>query len=160
MMSPSDPLHELLGGLAERWGKALDPEQDVQALVRVATLEARRNLAILDLVVGQGAAIPPASLWDIPGMLQTEALQVVLGQGLLTQQAFAGVRRLKATDAGTTPDAADVLTHIYVRIAALQALASVPRRQDLKQLRIRSRLTTLHTDFSRVVAVLGREVKK
>ena len=159
MGTPSDTLHGLLGPLADRWAKAQDPEQDALALARVTLIEARRNLAVLDVAVGQAQALPPSALWQIPAILETEALGAVLGQGALVTPAFATVRRLKPSDSDGH-DVGDILTQLYVRISALRALASLRKRSELKAVRVRARLTGLRTDIIRVVAVLARDVRK
>jgi hypothetical protein len=159
-MPPADPPHDLLGVLADRWSRAQDPELDAQALVRLTILEARSNVALLDLAVGEEEALSPAALWEIPPILQTPALGAVLGQGALALPAFAGVRRLKPTEADAGLEPADIMTQLYVRITALKALASLRKRGGLKRVRIRNRLENLRTDFTRVVAALARDVKK
>jgi len=159
-MTSPDPFHDLLGGLTERWAKAQDPTLDALALFRLTALEARCNLALLDLAVGTGEPLPPAALWEIPAVLRTDALQAVLGQGAIATLAFAPLRRLKVSDTAAGPDGADILTHLYMRIAALQGLASLRKRGDLKRVRIRSRLTEIRNDLLRVVTVLAREVRK
>jgi len=160
-MTSPDPLHDLLGGLTERWAKAQDPTLDALALLRLTVLEARCNVALLDLAVGPGPPpLPSAALWEIPAMLRTDALHAVLGQGAVATQAFAPLRRLKVPDTAAGPDGADILTHLYTRITALQGLASLRKRGDLKRVRIRSRLTDLQNELARIVGVLAREVRK
>ena len=55
--------------------------------------------------------------------------------------------------------AADISTHLYMRITAPRALTSVGKRAALKRIRIRTRLGEIHTDLIRIVAALSREAK-
>lgn len=54
----------------------------------------------------------------------------------------------------------DLLGSLAERWAKAQVLALLRKRAGLKGVRIKSRLTSLRADFSRVIAVLARDVKK
>jgi hypothetical protein len=159
-MTSSPQLHEVLGTLQDRWAKAQDPELDAQTLIRLMQLEARQNLAVLELALGNPGRTPASALWEIPAVLSTDALAVVLGQGALASGGLVALRRLRPTGAEGDPAATDILTHLFIGITALRALASARKRGALRGIRIKSRLGEIRTDLNRIVAALSREAKK
>jgi hypothetical protein len=159
-MTSSPQLHEVLETIQDRWAKAQDPELDAQTLARLTQLEARRNLAVLELVLGDAGRAPTSLLWEIPAVLSTEALAAVLGQGAIASGGLVALRRLRPTGSEGDPAATDILTHLYIGITALRALASVRKRGPLKGVRIKTRLGEIRTDLNRIVAALSREAKK
>lgn len=160
MMPPDDSDHAVLRGLAERWSRGQDPDFDPEALARLTLLEARHNLAVLELLGAPETSLPAQTLWEVPALLSTSALETALGHGTIATPAFASLRRLRPPAADSTPEASDILTRLYVEIGALRTLAALRQNGDLKGMRIRSRLTALRLELARVVVTLAREPRK
>jgi len=144
----------LLGGVTDRWRSTKLAQLDEKALNRLLLLEFRRNQAILDVAVGKAEPISTQALWLVPVVLQTEALEAVLGSGAPAAGSFKSLQRLGLVE---PPDSSSgVLANIYVRITALQGLAAVNSQAALSRVKIRLRLSRLRDDCRNIVSVLAK----
>lgn len=145
----------LVGGVIERWRRTKAAKVDAAALLRLLRLEARRNLAILEVTVGRHDALEVERLWDVAAVLNVEVLEAVLGQGETAIQAFQALRTLPVYEPEDTRDGADFLTSLYVRINTLQSLALLNAKGPLSWVRVDTRLGNLRQDTLALVKALA-----
>lgn len=147
----------LFEGLLDRWVRAKNANMDAAAVVRLLLLEARRNREILNVAVGAKESLPASALWRVPLVMQSDLLEFVLGQGEVANKALVAVRKAKPSDAADDQDGVDFLTNIYVRMVALQGLASLNQQEGLSEVRIELRLKNLRADLSQLIRVLSQQ---
>jgi hypothetical protein len=156
-LSASLSTKNLVGGLVDRWHGVKQADLDEKALIRLLTIECRRNLAILEVAVARKEPLSDKALWQVPSVLQVEAVEAILGQGKAAVGAFAKLEKATLTDTDAGDAAAGVLMALYARISALQALAAMNATAPLSKVRIKQRLANLHADLSAVVKCLAEE---
>jgi hypothetical protein len=146
---------DLFGGLVDRWAKAHTAKIDAKALVRLLRLEARRNLAILDVAVARAVILPPPALWAVPELVQTEIIETLLGRGDEANRALGILRKLNVEKDEDSLDTDDFLTNLYVRVTSLQSLALLNRQTPLESVQIQRRLMALRQEYIRLVKTLA-----
>lgn len=146
-----DSLLGSVGGLVDRWQKATLAKIGGQALLRLLVLEARRNLGVLDVAVGGSAEASPELLWDIPGLLQTEMLETVLGQGDEANRALKAIRNLPVPGEDEGRDHGHFLMTLYVRISVLKSLSSLRPTHELANVRLQLRLSNIRESLVALV---------
>lgn len=149
---------DLFGNLVDRWTRAKNANLDAAAVVRLLLLEARRNREILNVAVGAKDSLPISALWHVPLVLQSDVIETVLGQGQAASHALLAVRKLSVSDVADGQDGVDFLTNIYVRLVALQGLATLNRSGGLAKVKIALRLKNLRADLDQLVRVLSHQV--
>lgn len=147
----------LFEGMLDRWVRAKNANVDAGAVVRLLLLEARRNREILNVAVGAKESLPVSALWRVPLVMQSDLLEFVLGQGEVANQALVAVRKANLSDADDAQDGVDFLTNIYVRMVALQGLASLNQQEGLSEVRIELRLKNLRADLSQLIKALSQQ---
>jgi hypothetical protein len=145
----------LLGGMVDRWRGVEISQMDEKAMVRLLVLECRRNLAVLDVAIGRKEPLSAKALWLVPAVLQTDALEAVLGQGQAAAGAFKLLGNLKSGSELLNGPHAGILANIYVRITALQSLCAINDHAPLSRVKIKLRLTTLRADLKAVLVTLA-----
>lgn len=159
VLAAGNAAKSLFGGIVDRWTKANNAELDADALVRMVLLEARRNLSVLDATIRGEDAVEPQEFWEVPDLLQVEAIEAVLGKGEGATQAFGKLKNLRISEPESALDGGDLLTSLYVRTAAIQALAHLNRKSKLKKVQIKRRLDNLRKDTLTLVQELARHAK-
>lgn len=144
-----------VGGIIDRWTRAKAAKVDAAALVRLLRLEARRNLAVLEVTSGRHDAFEGERLWEVATVLEVEVLEAVLGQGETAMKAFRALRTLPVHESEDTRDGADFLTSLYVRIKTLQSLALLNAKGPLSWVRVDTRLGNLRQDTLALVKALS-----
>jgi hypothetical protein len=154
-LSAGNAAKTLLGGMVDRWRAAAQSSMDIDAMLRLLVLEVRRNLAILDVAVGHKAPLPPAELWLVPTLLQTEMIEAILGRGAAQTGAFRVLSKVSLpSDSEDDAGGAGTLATLYVRITTLQSLAVLERQASLSRIKIQLRLANLRTALRVTLNVL------
>lgn len=146
---------KLLGGMIDRWRTVQASQMDQKAMLRLLMLECRRNMSVLDVAIGLREPLSTKALWLVPAVLQTDALEAVLGQGQAAAGAFKQLSRLKPASGLSVPPDVGILANIYVRITALQGLCAINDHAPLSRVRIKLRLAGLRKDIKAVVIMLA-----
>lgn len=146
----------LLGGMVDRWRIVQTSKMDEKAMVRLLVLECRRNLSVLDVAIGRKEPLSAKALWLVPSVLQTDALEAVLGQGQAATGAFKLLGKLSQDAELFDGPNAGILANIYVRITSLQGLCAINDHAPLSRVKIKLRLTRLRDDIKRVVVALAK----
>lgn len=152
------PAKELIGNLLERYWRTQDKKIDTNAVLRLLVIEARRNLAVLDVAVARKAALPAGALWNVPMVLRIEVLEALLSRDVRSDKALktiAGFTSKRQADGSDEPGTASLAMSLYVRTTALQALCTLNRKSGLDRVQIKLRLERLREDFIHFTRALG-----
>ena len=150
----------LIGGAIDRVVRANAARLDAEVLVRLLSLEARRNLGVLEVTSGREGDVDAASLWDVSTVLDLEVLETVLGQGAVAAKAFEALRQLPVYDPDVDRESTDFLTSLYVRTKALQALALLNHKVPLPWVRVDVRLRNIRHDTVTLVKALAQRLDR
>mgnify|MGYP003383483757 CR=1 FL=1 len=149
---------QLIGGIVDRWGSAKSLQLDERAMLRLLLLESRRNLAVLDVAIGRREPLSTKALWLVPAVLQTDALEAVLGQGKAEARSFEKLKKLVVGDDASVAQSSSALANVYVRITAMQSLSAINGEAPLGRVQIKQRLTNLQKDLLKIVVALAGKV--
>lgn len=149
--------------LVDRWVRYLSLKDDAQALMRLNAIEIRRNLALLNaLRLDDKTDQSDPDYVQIVRVLETGALESLFAIGpkeakareMLSQRADVKGEG----DKGEKDDAdlpAELLLRIYVRVTAMQKLASIVAAGGaLRDIRWRTRLKNLEGDLRQATKAL------
>ena len=150
----------LATSLIDRWVAGKRARLNAKALVRLLRLEARRNLAILDVAIRIDGPDSAPQLWEAATLLQVEVIETILGQGEISARAFREVEKLRISDPEKGQDGAGFLMSLYVRVISLRALAHLNSKSPLRTVKIELRLKHMRDDFLDLVKTLNKSAEK
>lgn len=153
-MDALETVHRALSGLWERWEAYKSLRNEKASLRHLLSLELRRNLALLGAVRLDEGEQDGAALRAIALELETDILEQVFAP----TKAAAAVR--DSLDVTEEPNAGDdepstksLLMNLYVRVTAVQKLATLPADLDgLRKIQFRTRLRHVADTVRKLVA--------
>lgn len=158
VMSIADLVASLPSSLLSRYEQWQRAKLDARALLQLLLLEARRNIAILDVAVGAVEPLDNDALWEVPTILSTEVLEALLSRDTRSEKALDSLRRLPPTTPdGDDPDAMTLTLRIHTRATALQALSRLNQKSPLSKVRIKTRIENLRRDWVALSIRLAQE---
>jgi hypothetical protein len=132
---------DVANSLFDRWRDYRAVRQEASALIRLLYLECRRNLALLDALKLDGAQ-DDADYVEVAHALETAILEQVFLVGEKQTKVLEHLRKKpEGAEDEDAHDAPDALMRLYVRVTALQKIASLSAKgHALRSINYRKRL--------------------